>query len=610
MATSTVPKTIRADSPLKAEQMLGRLGLKARPCGEKSVNFELQNKTSLNLKTTSKYANSPAGAKDANSAASVDFAIKTPFNSDVNPVSGDGFTVVQGRKRRRGSTESPAAAAHSSNARRSGTNRRQRSSTERVPRAQEIKTTRTHIVEARARQASSTEEQCLYVEHCPEFEPYHYLKAIDEMVGGTSDVVQVTKMNGHCLLGLANKALAERLINEGLEVEGMLLKTFPFYRRAAKITIGNLPFFVKDASVIDALLPYGRVTSNVPKQLKAGKYVYTDGRREAFIVPHDGINIESIPAHLDIRIKGEAWPMYLTSGIRCSRCRGQGHRRANCPLLTGQSTGPRRASPPSTTNVPQVTAPELPRQASAAPPAPPPPDQAMEVPGVLPAASAAPLQPAVPGQPPPAPMALHMKISTPAPAPPAPSRETPSNGPTAHTAPQPAEPTPPTPHRKESTPGLITYTLPLPPPLTKEEKQQEELEFQCEAQLCDLLEKLNWEQALEPLFENGMEENEVSFAVIWPECREQLLTYVSRRHEPILAEFLGTVAEHARDCHPIIQKGLSETEANNLYTMVSDYGPHQYRDGFDFIIIYERVYGICRIVQNRESSFELEDKVK
>ncbi|UYV77347.1 hypothetical protein LAZ67_15000588, partial [Cordylochernes scorpioides] len=539
------------------------------PCGKKSTNFDLQNKCSINLRTIENYANSPAGGKDANSATSFDFAIDTPFNGaikaqrswadsskDVNPASEDGFTVVQGKKRRRGSAESPVTAAHSSHARRSGSNRRQRSSTERVPRAQEIKTTRTHIVEARARQASSTEEQCLYVEHCPEFEPYHYLKAIDEMVGGTSDVVQVTKMNGHCLLGLANKALEERLINEGLEVEGMLLKTFPFYRRAAKITIGNLPFFVKDASVIDALLPYGRVTSIVPKQLKAGKYVYTDGRREAFIVPHDGINIESIPARLDIRIKGESWPMYLTSGIRCSRCRGQGHRRAKCPMLTGQSTGPRRASPPSTTNVPQVTAPELPRQASAASPAPPPPDPAMEVSGVLPAAPAAPHQPAVLGQPPPAPMALPMDISTPVPAPPAPSREKPSNSPTAHTAPQPAESTPPTPHREESTPDFVTYTPPLPPPLTKEE--QEALEFQCEAQLCDLLEKLNWEQALEPLFEDGMEENDVPFAVIWPECREQLLPYVSRRHKPILAEFLGTVAEHARDCHPIIQKGLSE----------------------------------------------------
>ncbi|UYV83816.1 hypothetical protein LAZ67_X000269 [Cordylochernes scorpioides] len=275
-------KLVWADSPFNAEQMPGRHGQGAHPCADKSANFDLQSKRSINLRTVEKYANSPAGGKDANSATSVDFAFKSPFNGvieaqrtwansseDVNPASENGFTVVKGKKRRRGSAESPEAAAHSSNARRSGTNHRQRTSTERVPRAQEIKTTRTHMVEARARQASSTEEHCLYIEHCPELEPYHYLKAIDEMVGGTSDVVQIAKVNGHLLLGLSNKALAERLINEGLEVEGMSLKTFPFYKRAARITIGNLPFFVKDASVIDALLPYGRITSIVPKQLKA-----------------------------------------------------------------------------------------------------------------------------------------------------------------------------------------------------------------------------------------------------------------------------------------------------------------------------------------------------
>ncbi|UYV71080.1 hypothetical protein LAZ67_8001650, partial [Cordylochernes scorpioides] len=506
--------------PDDREPLLRRLSTQKRTtlagivsaASERARSSDPFNKCSIYLRTIENHANSPAGGKDANSATSFDFAIDTPFNGaikaqrswtdsskDVNPASGDGFAVVHGKKRRRDSAESPVTAAHSSNASRSGFYRRQRSSTERVPRAQEIKTTRTHIVEARARQASSTKEQCLYVEHCPEFETYHYLKAIDEMVEGTSDVVQ-------------------------------------------------------DASVIDALSPYGRVTSIVPKQLKAGKYVYTDGRREAFIVPHDGMTIESIPARLDIRIKGEAWPMYLTSGIRCSRCRGQGHRRANCPLLTGQFTGPRRASPSSTTNVPQVTAPELPRQASAASPAPPPPDPAMEVSGVLPAASATSLQPAAPGQPPPAPMALPIDTSTPAPAPPAPSREKPSNGPTAHTAPQLAEPTPPTPHREESTQDIVTPTLPLWAPLTQEEEEQEELESACEAHIYSLLEKLNWEQALRPLFENGLKEIDISFAFIWPKWRERLLTSLSRGHKPILTEFLGTVAEHARDCHPIIQR--------------------------------------------------------
>ncbi|UYV72076.1 hypothetical protein LAZ67_9001737 [Cordylochernes scorpioides] len=204
--------------------------------------------------------------------------------------SNDGFTVVRSKKRRRESANSPTAAAHSS----SGiggtrTNRQPHSSAGRVPRAQEIRTTRAHIVEARARQASSTEEQCVYIERCPELEPFHYLSAIDRMVGGTAEVIQISKMNGHFFVGLPNRALAERLIPQ------------------------------------DALTPYGRVTSIAPKLMKAGPYIYNDGCREAFIALHEGVAIERLPTRLDITINGEAWPAYLTSGIRCSRCHGQGH---------------------------------------------------------------------------------------------------------------------------------------------------------------------------------------------------------------------------------------------------------------------------------------------
>ncbi|UYV69482.1 hypothetical protein LAZ67_6003739 [Cordylochernes scorpioides] len=156
------------------------------------------------------------------------------------------------------------------------------------------------------------------------------------------NIIQLTRMNGHVLVGLVNKSLAERLINEGLEVEGMLLRTFPFCKRSVKITIGNLPFFVGDASVIDALSPYGRVTSIAPKQLKAGEYGYTDGRREAYIHLHDRINIERLSTRLGLGIKGETWPAFLTFGIRCSRCHNQGHRRANLLFLARQFTTERK----------------------------------------------------------------------------------------------------------------------------------------------------------------------------------------------------------------------------------------------------------------------------
>ncbi|UYV71103.1 hypothetical protein LAZ67_8001717 [Cordylochernes scorpioides] len=391
------------------------------------------------------HANPPTGVRNANLAAArgdvtTGSAAATSSNGaarvlgswaesieDQGPGEDDDFTVIKSKKRRRDSPGSPAAAAPSSGTRGAGATCRTRSSTGWAQRAEEVRTTRAHIAEARARQASSTEDHCVYIERSPELEPYHYLRALDRMLGGTREVFQMTKMNGHFLVGLANRGLAERLINEGLEVEGTLHRAFPFRKRAERITVGNLPFFVGDAAVISALSPFGRVTSIAPKLMKAGPYIYNDGRREAFIILREGMSIERLPTRLDILIKGEAWPAYRSSGIRCSRCRGQGHRRANCPLLAGRTTEPGPATPTSPTSVPPATAPRLPQQPSAQPPPPAPPSPTMEVSDVPPASRAAPLPPAALRPSPPAPSALPVEDAPPAPPPvtPAPSLRAP-----------------------------------------------------------------------------------------------------------------------------------------------------------------------------------------
>ncbi|UYV64682.1 hypothetical protein LAZ67_3001651, partial [Cordylochernes scorpioides] len=438
-----------AESPSKAEEKPVRLGSKAQPSAEITAKNVLQTNSSMNSKENHNYVNPPAGSQDANSAAPVDLAAIPTSNAaaqvrrnwaditeEVNPGAEEGFTLVQGRKRRRGSANSPTAAAPSSNAGGSRTIRRPQPSAGSVPRAQEIRVTRTHIAEARARQASSSEEHCVYIEHSPELEPFHYLRALDRMLGGTAGVIQITKVNGHQLLGLTNRGLAERLISEGLEVEGTLLRAFPFRKRAERITVGNLPFFIGDSAVINALSPYGRVTSIAPKQMKAGPYVYVDGRRDVFITLHEGITIERIPTRLDINIKGEAWPAYLSSGIRCSRCHGQGHRRAICPLLAGLANNTRMAPPTTPAGVPPPTTPAPPQRSAAQPPAPTPSNPAMEVCSAPPVARAA-LHSSAPRPSPPAAPAFPMEETPPAPPPvtPAPFLQTPGSR-------EPAAPTP------------------------------------------------------------------------------------------------------------------------------------------------------------------------
>ncbi|UYV69318.1 hypothetical protein LAZ67_6003236 [Cordylochernes scorpioides] len=55
-----------------------------------------------------------------------------------------------------------------------------------TPVVQEIETTRVNIADARVRQASSTHEQCVYIEHCLDFLPHQYLQAVNKVVGGAS----------------------------------------------------------------------------------------------------------------------------------------------------------------------------------------------------------------------------------------------------------------------------------------------------------------------------------------------------------------------------------------------------------------------------------------
>ncbi|UYV79704.1 hypothetical protein LAZ67_18000359 [Cordylochernes scorpioides] len=450
-----LPNSASPRSPGSAGQKSGRPSIPSPIGGKNSTKKESHKEISRDNSENQEYANPPTGVRNVNLVAAcgdvtTSLAAATSsygaarvlgnwanYTEDQGPGEDDNFTVVKSKKRCRDSPGSPTAATPSSGTRSAGATRRPRSSTGWAPRAEEVRTTRAHIAEARARQASSTEDHCVYVERSPELEPYHYMRAIDRMFGSTREVFQVTKINGHFLVGLANRGMAERLINEGLEVEGTLHRAFPFRKRAERITVGNLPFFVGDAAVISALSSFGRVTSIAPKLMKAGPYIYNDGRREAFIILREGMTIERLPTRLDITIKGEAWPAYLSSGIRCSRCRGQGHRRANCPLLARRTTAPGPATPTSPTSVPPATAPRLPQQPSAQPPPPASPSPTMEVSDVPPTSRAALHPPAALRQSPPAPSALPAEDAPLAPPPvtPAPSLRTPGSR-------EPAAPTP------------------------------------------------------------------------------------------------------------------------------------------------------------------------
>ncbi|UYV71400.1 hypothetical protein LAZ67_8002989 [Cordylochernes scorpioides] len=245
----------------------------------------------------------------------------------------DGFTKVgprrkrpvdsetAGRKAKRGCVQAAAAAAL----------------TERPmlkSKVQECTTTRQKKTAFSARSAVAKVEQCVYLEFCPDFSQAQYFLALEAKLGKGS-VYQLTKMEGHNLVGLSSVQLADKLIEEGLDIEGTTLRTFPLRKRAERIVLGNIFLFVEDADLVAALRPYGQVISIVQKMMEMGDSSWADARRKAFITLNDRVKLSQIPARLDVKSKGMATHVYVTYGIKCSLCNRQGHKRANCPRKTG-----------------------------------------------------------------------------------------------------------------------------------------------------------------------------------------------------------------------------------------------------------------------------------
>ncbi|UYV79789.1 hypothetical protein LAZ67_18000661 [Cordylochernes scorpioides] len=356
------------------------------------MNFSKEN----SILKSQKDANSPAGDKHVNPAAARDVtAPPTAASSSAataSPASlnwadsemvdvddNEGFTVVKNKKRRRTSTTPERAAKQPSRpAEKPSSQQLRRPTGPRTVPPREIKATRANIADAKKRQATTDHEHYIFVERCPEIPDYTYLKAMSRLVGGPDKITHFGKMNGHFLVGLATKDLARHLVESDLEIGGTTLRVFPYRKRAERIVVAGLPGFVDDFTIVNALSQYGRVTSIAPILIKLGEFAFNDGRREAFILLHEGVRLETLPARLTIQSKGDTLSAYLSFGIKCSKCGRQGHRRASCPSLARRNfDAPKRvdspaqiqASSPSPT-VPQRTGPPSPVPSPPAPLAP------------------------------------------------------------------------------------------------------------------------------------------------------------------------------------------------------------------------------------------------
>ncbi|UYV83502.1 hypothetical protein LAZ67_23001250 [Cordylochernes scorpioides] len=268
------------ESPGGALQMPERLGSNRGALAENSAKEALAIDSSEINEKTAGYENLPASNNHENPAAARD--VTAPMSSTcanqalrswAETMEGedgpeDDFTIVRNKKRRRGSAPSEHPAAQPSSARGPDNSQpRKRPTGLRTRQLQEVKATRTNISlmleQGRLHPTRTTMSSSSTV-----LTLHPTLQSVDKLVRGPKNIVQFNRMNGHVLVDLSSKALADQFIDQGLEIEGTTLKIFPYRKRAKRIIVANLPGFVEDAAIIETLRSYGLVTSIAHIQVK------------------------------------------------------------------------------------------------------------------------------------------------------------------------------------------------------------------------------------------------------------------------------------------------------------------------------------------------------
>ncbi|UYV81608.1 hypothetical protein LAZ67_20001694 [Cordylochernes scorpioides] len=148
----------------------------------------------------------------------------------------------------------------------------------------ECQTTRQKQATFRVRSAARQAGQCVYLEFSPDFTQEEYFR----------------------------RWKSSWLIEEGLNTKDVTLRAFPLRKRAERIVLSNVLFFVEDVDLVNALRPYGQVTSIIQKMMQLEDFCWADARWEAFITLRDGVKLSQIPARLDVKAKVVVTNLYVT----------------------------------------------------------------------------------------------------------------------------------------------------------------------------------------------------------------------------------------------------------------------------------------------------------
>lgn len=156
--------------------------------------------------------------------------------------------------------------------------------------------------------------------------------AVGEVVGH-SGVLSASRMNNALVVFLDSVEKANELVERGIVISGEFVSVLPLSLPAKRVTLSNVPPFVSDEILTQALSRYGKLVSPIKKipissESPLLKHIVSFRRFAYMIIPDDA----DLDLTLNFRIEDFSYTIFVTTGkTKCFGCGKTGHLIRNCP---------------------------------------------------------------------------------------------------------------------------------------------------------------------------------------------------------------------------------------------------------------------------------------
>ncbi|XP_044074679.1 ras-related protein Rab-36 isoform X1 [Siniperca chuatsi] len=160
-------------------------------------------------------------------------------------------------------------------------------------------------------------------------------------VVGHQNILSASRMNGATVIFLNTVERANEVVVRGISIDDILTPVLPLMLPSKKVTISNIPPFLSDDIVAQALSRYGKLVSPI-KKIVIGcespllKHIVSF-RRFAFMIIKDDAELDLA---LKFRVDNFEYVVFVTTDkMKCFGCGKSGHLIRSCPDKSNAAGG-------------------------------------------------------------------------------------------------------------------------------------------------------------------------------------------------------------------------------------------------------------------------------